>query len=49
VPVLEKLSREIGIPLSIDTCKAEVASRAIEAGASLINDISGLKKDPASC
>lgn len=47
VPVLEKLSREIGIPLSIDTCKAEVASRAIEAGASLINDISGLKKDPA--
>jgi dihydropteroate synthase len=47
VPVLEKLSREIGIPLSIDTCKAEVASRAIEAGASLINDIAGLKKDPA--
>ena len=34
------------IPLSVDTCKAEVAARALEAGATLVNDISALRFDP---
>ncbi|WP_375295549.1 dihydropteroate synthase [Paenibacillus doosanensis] len=37
----------IGVPLSIDTYKAEVARQALEAGAHILNDIWGLKKDPA--
>ena len=46
IPALERLSREITVPLSVDTYKAGVASRAIKAGASMINDIWGLKRDP---
>jgi dihydropteroate synthase len=46
MPVLEKLSARLKIPLSIDTYKSEVAKRAVEAGASIINDISGLHSDP---
>lgn len=46
VPVIEKLADELSIPISIDTMKAEVARRAIEAGASIINDISALRFDP---
>ncbi|HEY4485501.1 MAG TPA: dihydropteroate synthase [Nitrospiria bacterium] len=46
LPVLEALSRRVSIPLSIDTVKAEVARRALEAGARLINDISALSFDP---
>jgi dihydropteroate synthase len=46
VPVIEQLSPEIPIPLSIDTYKAEVAQRALDAGATMINDQWGLKKDP---
>ncbi|MCY6370804.1 dihydropteroate synthase [Clostridium ganghwense] len=45
VPVIEALAKEIEIPISIDTCKAEVARRAVEAGASLINDVWGFKKE----
>ncbi len=45
VPVIEKLSGRISIPISIDTTKAAVASKAIEAGASIINDISALRSD----
>lgn len=44
VPVLEGLS---GAPLSIDTSKAEVARRAIELGAELVNDVTALRGDPA--
>lgn len=40
VPVTKKLTQELGIPVSIDTVKAEVAREAISAGASIINDIS---------
>ena len=47
VPVIEALSRETDVPISIDTCKAEVADRALEAGASIVNDISALRFDPA--
>jgi len=46
VPVIERLSKRISIPISIDTTKAKVAERAINAGASMINDISSLRFDP---
>jgi len=46
VPVIESVAGEIGVPISIDTCKAEVARRALDAGASIVNDISGLRFDP---
>ncbi len=44
-PVVERLSRQ-GVPVSIDTRKPEVARRALEAGALVVNDVSGLR-DPA--
>jgi dihydropteroate synthase len=46
IPAIERLVTELSVPLSIDTYKAEVASRAVKAGASIINDIWGLKRDP---
>ena len=46
VPVIEKLSKRIPIPISIDTTKAGVAEQAVKAGASMINDISSLSFDP---
>ena len=46
IPVIEALSKEICIPISIDTYKGKVAELAIIAGASLINDVWGFKKDP---
>jgi dihydropteroate synthase len=46
LPVIRLLARETECPLSIDTYKAEVARQAIEAGASMINDISGFTFDP---
>jgi dihydropteroate synthase len=46
IPVIKALSSKIKVPISIDTYKAEVAQRAIDAGASLVNDISGLRFDP---
>ena len=45
VPVIERLAPEVPIPLSIDTYKSEVAHRALEAGAAMINDQWGLKQD----
>ncbi len=45
VPVIEKLAAQIAVPISIDTVKAEVARKALEAGASIINDISALRHD----
>ena len=45
IPVIESLSKEIKIPISIDTCKATVARDALRAGASIINDISALRFD----
>ncbi len=47
VPVIKRLAQEIKVPVSIDTYKSRVASRALEAGATIINDIWGLKKDPS--
>ncbi|MFH1931875.1 MAG: dihydropteroate synthase [Pseudomonadota bacterium] len=46
VPVIEGLKKELAIPISIDTCKGEVAQGALKAGASMINDISALRSDP---
>jgi dihydropteroate synthase len=46
IPVIEKLADHLTIPISIDTMKAEVARRAIAAGASMINDVSALRFDP---
>jgi dihydropteroate synthase len=45
-PVIRELSKRIDIPLSIDTTKADVARRALDAGAEIINDISALRADP---
>ncbi len=47
IPVIEILSREIDIPISIDTVKSSVARAALDAGATIINDISAFEKDPA--
>lgn len=44
--VLEKLQGKVSIPISIDTKKANVATAAIQLGASIINDVSGLEADP---
>jgi dihydropteroate synthase len=45
VPVIEAISKQVKVPISIDTYKAKVAQRAIEAGAHIINDIWGAKAD----
>ena len=45
IPVIKALSEEIDIPVSCDTYKADVAEKAIEAGASIINDISAFSMD----
>jgi dihydropteroate synthase len=47
LPVVEALAARAGVPISIDTYKAEVARAAIERGAAIVNDISGLQYDPA--
>ena len=46
MPVVERLAREFNIPISIDTYKAEVARRALDAGAHMVNDVWGLRMDP---
>jgi dihydropteroate synthase len=45
VPVIEKLAGKVTIPISIDTTSAAVAKAALDAGAAIINDISGLRFD----
>ncbi|MQG77216.1 MAG: dihydropteroate synthase [SAR202 cluster bacterium] len=46
IPVIERLHDALSIPISIDTYKADVARQAVAAGASLINDVWGLQRDP---
>ncbi len=46
VPMIQAVSKEVKLPISIDTYKAEVAKQAIEAGAHIINDIWGAKAQP---
>ena len=45
IPALEAVAGKVRLPISVDTYKAAVARRAVEAGASIINDIWGLKAD----
>lgn len=46
LPVVKALARQTPVPLSIDTYKADVAAAALDAGASIVNDISGLRYQP---
>lgn len=46
VPVIERVTAEFDVPVSVDTYKSKVADAALKAGAHLVNDIWGLKKDP---
>jgi dihydropteroate synthase len=46
IPVVRALAQTVSVPISIDTYKAEVARRALEAGATLVNDVWGLRMDP---
>ncbi|MGD8529747.1 MAG: dihydropteroate synthase [Syntrophobacterales bacterium] len=46
IPVVSQLAKSTSLPISIDTCKGQVASAALDAGATMINDISGLRYDP---
>lgn len=46
MPVIERLASRLDIPISIDTYKASTAKDAIAAGASIVNDVSGLQYDP---
>jgi len=46
IPVVKKLAQEISVPLSVDTYKLEVGRQALNAGASMINDVWGLQKEP---
>jgi dihydropteroate synthase len=47
LPVLEALEGRLPVPISIDTSKADVARVAVAAGAVIVNDVSGLRGDPA--
>ena len=46
LPVVERLTKELPVPVSVDTYKADVAERAVRAGASMVNDVWGLLRDP---
>jgi dihydropteroate synthase len=46
IPIIRRLSAELSIPISVDTYKSTVAKKALEAGASILNDISGLRFAP---
>ena len=47
LPVIEAIRSGSGIPISVDTAKAAVADRALEAGADIVNDVTALTADPA--
>src|SRR5256884_5041287 len=47
IPVVERVAAAVAVPVSIDTYKAQVAERALAAGATLVNDVWGLRRDPA--
>jgi len=46
IPVVTRVAAAVAVPVSIDTYKAEVAKRAVAAGAVLVNDVWGLRRDP---
>jgi dihydropteroate synthase len=45
IPVIESLNKKIGVPISIDTCKSDVAEAALQVGANIVNDISAMTFD----
>jgi dihydropteroate synthase len=47
IPVIQKLAQQVGVPLSIDTTKPAVAHAALQAGASIVNDVSGGRDNDA--
>ena len=47
IPVIERLARETSLPISIDTSKPEVMRAAVDAGAGMINDVQGLRREGA--
>jgi dihydropteroate synthase len=47
LPVIAGLAASVSVPISIDTYKAETARQAVQAGATIINDVWGLRMDPA--
>ena len=46
IPVIEALATQTTVPISVDTSKARVAAEALQAGAEIINDVTGLRGDP---
>lgn len=44
LPVVERLAKQLSIPISVDTSKPEVARAAVERGATLVNDVTGLRR-----
>ena len=46
IPVIERLSAQLTVPISVDTYKADVARQALESGASMVNDVWGVRADP---
>src|SRR5256714_7009220 len=46
IPVVERVAAAVKVPVSIDTYKADVATRALEAGARLVNDVWAFRRDP---
>ena len=46
LPVITRLAKAVRVPISIDTSKAEVARRALEAGAAIVNDVTAFRGDP---
>ena len=47
VPVIERLAAQVAVPISIDTSKPEVMRAAVQAGAGMINDVYGLRREGA--
>lgn len=47
LPVIEGLARQLSVPVSVDTYRASTAAAALAAGAAIVNDVSGLRYDPA--
>ena len=47
IPVIEALAQQVKIPISIDTCKPEVMRAAVAAGAGMVNDVYGLRREGA--
>src|SRR5918994_1121442 len=46
LPVIEGLAARVQVPISVDTYKAAIADAAVAAGASIVNDVSGLRYEP---